>query len=160
VKNGFVFDGLSFCLAKAGLGLTVFGLLCSCGQRPSPPDAGGVSSAPATNPPVVARPEPAFEKLTGRWERPDGGYILDISAVEAGGKLQAAYFNPSGAIHVSRAFALKEGDNTKVFVELRDTGYPGCTYSLKYDPQVDQLFGEYFQAAMQQTYDVTFARLK
>jgi hypothetical protein len=45
-------------------------------------------------------------------------------------------------------------------VELRDANYPGCTYNLKYDPQTDQLFGQYFQAALQETFDVTFARVK
>jgi hypothetical protein len=38
--------------------------------------------------------------------------------------------------------------------------YPGCTYTLRYDATADQLFGQYFQATQQQTYDVTFARLK
>ena len=31
---------------------------------------------------------------------------------------------------------------------------------MAYDAKNDQLFGEYFQAAQQQTYDVAFARLK
>lgn len=139
------------------LALTLIALLSSCGSKdtPSEPDQGT-----ATNPaPSSARTDPAFDKLTGRWERPDGGYVLEITSVEPGGKLQAAYFNP-GPIHVSRAFAFKEGDTTKVFVELQDVNYPGCTYSLKYDPEYDQLYGEYFQAALQQTFDVAFARLK
>ena len=49
---------------------------------------------------------------------------------------------------------------TKVTVVLRDANYPGCIYKLAYDEQADQLFGTYFQAAMGQTYDVVFARLK
>lgn len=137
------------------LGLIAIG--CSCGQQKPALEVG---QGEGTNPPLTAgHPDPAFERLTGRWERPDGGYVLEITSVESGGRLKAAYFNPEG-IHVARAFALKEGDMTKVFVELQDVNYPGCTYSLKYDPQVDQLFGEYFQAALQQTFDVTFARLK
>ena len=48
----------------------------------------------------------------------------------------------------------------EVVVELRDTGYPGCTYTLEYNPQSDQLFGQYFQAAQQATYEVVFARMK
>jgi hypothetical protein len=143
-------------LKKLSLMLTFVTVLCSCGKQ-SP---GENAQAPSTNASAVsARPDPAFEKLIGRWERPDGGYVLEVSGVEPGGKLQAAYFNP-GHIHVARAFALKEGETTKVFVELQDVNYPGCTYSLRYDSQADQLFGEYFQAALQQTFDVTFARLK
>jgi hypothetical protein len=79
--------------------------------------------------------------------------------VDASGKLDAGYFNP-GPINVARAGALRDRGTNKVFVELRDVNYPGCTYSLTYDLQSDQLYGQYFQAAMQQTFDVVFARLK
>ena len=48
---------------------------------------------------------------------------------------------------------------TKVFIELRDTNYPGPTYTLTYDPKEDQLKGVYFQAALQQSYDVVFVRM-
>ncbi len=75
------------------------------------------------------------------------------------GRIDAGYFNP-GPIHVSKALAIQEGEVTKVFVELQDQNYPGCTYSLTYDPKTDQLYGQYFQAALQQTFDVAFGRLK
>jgi len=97
--------------------------------------------------------------LKGRWRRPDGGYVIEINDVEATGKVDAAYFNPN-PIHVSKAEATREGGATKVFVELRDAGYPGSTYSLTYDPQNDQLRGVYFQAAMNQNFDVIFFRIK
>ena len=124
--------------------------------------------AEATKPPEVitnasanaataVRPE--FQKLTGKWLRPDGGYVLELKTVTGDGKMEAAYFNP-GPIHVSKAVAIQEGTTTKVFVELQDVNYPGCTYSLTYDTQTDQLYGQYYQAAIQQTYDVTFGRLK
>jgi hypothetical protein len=61
---------------------------------------------------------------------------------------------------VSQARAYQESGVTKVFVELRDVNYPGCTYKLAYDAQSDQLFGQYFQATLQETYDVTFGRMK
>ena len=38
--------------------------------------------------------------------------------------------------------------------------YPGSTYTLTYDPRRDQLEGVYFQAAMQQRFDMVFVRLK
>jgi hypothetical protein len=48
----------------------------------------------------------------------------------------------------------------KVFIELRDVNYPGSTYTLAYDPVSDQLKGDYFQAALRQTFDVFFTRVK
>ena len=102
---------------------------------------------------------PAFAFLKGRWRRPDGGYILDIKDVDSTGKIDAAYYNPN-SIKVSKAEASKEGSEAKVFIELRDVGYPGCTYTLAYDPQTDQLKGIYFQAAIGQIFDVFFSRIK
>ena len=101
--------------------------------------------------------KPGFEELKGRWRRPDGGYIIEIRNVDATGKMDAAYSNPK-PINVSKAEATREGSLTKVFIELRDTGYPGSTYTLAYDPQSDQLKGVYFQAAMQQNFEVVFFR--
>jgi hypothetical protein len=101
----------------------------------------------------------AFQTLEGRWQRDDGGYIIDIRRAEAGGKLTAAYLNPR-PINVARAEASMEGDVPKVFVELRDVNYPGSTYQLIYDRADDRLKGRYFQAALRETYDVVFVRLK
>jgi hypothetical protein len=100
-----------------------------------------------------------FQALHGRWLRPDGGYILDIRDVEASGKIDAAYLNPR-PINVARAEATRDGSTMQVFVELRAPGYPGSTYTLTYDPQHDQLAGVYFQAALQQRFDVVFVRIK
>lgn len=100
-----------------------------------------------------------FDRLKGRWRRPDGGYVLEIREIDASGKMVAAYFNPR-PINVSQAEASQEGAATKVFIELRDTNYPGSTYTLIYDPGDDQLKGVYFQAALQQSFDVVFVRLK
>jgi len=101
----------------------------------------------------------AFQKLEGRWQRGDGGYILDILGVDADGRLKAAYFNPK-PINVSRAEASMPGDTPSVFVELRDTNYPGSTYQLSYDPATDRLRGTYFQAALRESYEVVFGRVK
>jgi hypothetical protein len=127
--------------------------LAGCGPKS---DSAVNAPTPATNT-VSAVANPDFAKLAGRWLRPDGGYILEIKSVDAEGKLEAAYFNPS-PINVSRARALRDGPTTKVFIELRDVNYPGCTYTLAYDTKSDQLFGQYFQAAIGETYDVAFAR--
>jgi uncharacterized protein (DUF2147 family) len=100
----------------------------------------------------------AFESLKGRWQRPDGGYVIEIRDIDASGKMAAAYFNPR-PINVSRAAVSREGDTIKVFIELRDVNYPGATYNLIYDPKTDQLKGVYFQPALQQSFDVVFVRL-
>jgi hypothetical protein len=100
-----------------------------------------------------------FDVLKGRWLRPDGGYILDIRHVGGDGKMDASYFNPR-PINVSKAEVTKEGGKMKVFVELRDTGYPGSVYTLTYEPKEDVLRGVYFQAAVKQNFDVYFTRMK
>ena len=92
-------------------------------------------------------------------ERPDGGYIVEIKSVDESGKLDVAYFNPN-PIHVSRAAAWRDKGTSKVVIELRDVNYPGSTYTLEHNPQSDQLFGQYFQAALQETFEVVFSRLK
>ena len=133
------------------------GLLVSCGSKTEPPPA---PPAPQTNAaPSAAAVSPELAKLVGKWERPDGGYILEIKSVDPSGKMEAGYFNPN-PINVSRAAAYREKGTSKVVVELHDTGYPGCTYTLEHNPQTDQLFGQYYQAAQQQTYEVVFSRLK
>jgi hypothetical protein len=98
-----------------------------------------------------------FDKLIGRWQRTDGGYIIEIRSIGANGRMDAAYYNPN-PINVSQAEAsLKEGV-PQVFVELQDAGYPGSIYTLSYRPQQDMLYGVYFQATMKQTFEVVFTR--
>ena len=106
-----------------------------------------------------AKGKTGFETLESRWLRPDGGYIIQIRSVDSSGKIDAGYFNPR-PIHVSKAQASKEGGKIKVFVELSDVGYPGSTYTLTYDSKQDVLRGVYYQAAMKQSFDVYFTRMK
>ena len=103
--------------------------------------------------------ERAFQKLKGRWQRQDGGYVLEIKAIAADGSMDAAYFNPR-SIHIAKAEASRDGDATKVFIELRDVNYPGSTYSLTYDAESDQLKGIYYQAVERQRFPIAFERLK
>lgn len=106
---------------------------------------------------TVAKPE--FQKLKGKWLRPDGGYVIDIKSVDDGGKLDAAYLNPK-PIHVAKAEASLEGAAIKAFIELRDVNYPGSTYTLVYEPDSDELRGIYYQAVQQQRFEVAFVRMK
>src|SRR5258707_14443347 len=51
--------------------------------------------AVGTNPPAtVAAAKPDFQKLKGKWLRPDGGYVVDVRSVADDGAMDAAYFNP------------------------------------------------------------------
>jgi hypothetical protein len=148
---------------RAGLAATVLPivatcvLLVSCGKKEEAAPLPPIPESAATNAPGPIKPE--FAKLPGKWERADGDYLVEIKGVDSSGKLEVGYFNPS-PIKVSRAAAFEKEGATQVFIELRDVNYPGCTYTLTYDPKTDQLYGQYFQAAAQQTFDVTFARAK
>jgi len=109
--------------------------------------------------PREAKGSERYERLVGKWMRPDGGYVIEINHGSPDGTLECAYFNPN-PIHVSQAQVTSEGENIKLFVELQDTGYPGCTYHLTYDPVSDQLKGIYYQAAVQQSYEIMFNRIQ
>jgi hypothetical protein len=99
------------------------------------------------------------KRLTGRWIRPDGGYILELKDIKKDGKLKASYFNPS-SINVFRAEWNRKEGKINLFVELRDVNYPGSKYTLQYDPESDRLTGTYFQAVYRETYDIEFKRIK
>ena len=116
-------------------------------------------SAPAV---ATAAPEPVlveFEKLKGKWVRPDGGYVLEIKKLLPDNALETAYYNPN-PIHVGKAKLYKERGFVKVFVELQDVNYPGSTYTLIYDKENDQLCGVYYQATQQQEYQIAFERMQ
>ena len=137
-------------------------LLLGCGQPATP---GGETSSPAATSnataaaPTNPQPKAEFQPLIGKWLRTDSDYLIEIRSVDAEGKLAAAYYNPQ-PIHVAQARAFSEGDKVKVVIELRDVGYPGCVYHLNFDKAQDQLTGTYFQAAMNETYQIAFLRAK
>jgi hypothetical protein len=132
-------------------------LLSGCDKQKQPPAA--VENPARVTPAPAVSSNPAFEKLKGNWQRTDGGYLLGINTVRPGGIMDATYANPQ-PIRVSKAEASQDGERTKVFIELRDVNYPGCTYALTYNPATDQLAGIYFQASMQQQFEVIFERVK
>jgi hypothetical protein len=113
----------------------------------------------AGSPAAATMPKVDLQQLVGEWVRPDGGYVLSIRRIAPDGRAEAAYLNPR-PINVSRAEASAAGDTAKLFIELRDAGYPGSTYELVYDPRSDLLAGVYFQAAVGQRFDVVFVRKK
>lgn len=126
-------------------------LIISCGQPADPPRE--ATSAPA------ATTAADYQPLVGRWARTDGDYMIEIKSITADGKAEAGYFNPR-PINVARAEASREGNGLKLFLELRDSGYPGCLYKLTFDKAASRLTGTYFQAAQNQTYEVMFEKMK
>jgi hypothetical protein len=80
------------------------------------PGAPAVSSTSETS--TSASPT-AFAPLPGRWVRPDGGYIISIKSVDAGGKPDASYANPNPLPVYTR-----DGDRRRPHVEsiLRAVG--------------------------------------
>ncbi len=147
-------------LGPACFVIVVAGLCIGCGEKPAPKEAGDSPGAGKTEAPAkgtAAAPDP--QRLVGEWLRPDGGYVIKIASVAADGAVEASYHNPS-PINVERARAAVEGGVLKLHVKLNDRGYPGCVYSLEYDPENDVLIGTYFQAAMRQTYRIAFRRQK
>ena len=155
--------GLSiWMIVAAFVGITlVAGLLVWPWERgpttpASRPGSEAESSASISTSALPVKPE--FEKLKGKWMRTDGGYVIEVTAVDGSGKLQAGYFNP-GRIHVAKAEATLADGAVQVFVELRDAGYPGSTYTLRHVTESDRLVGEYYQATMQERFDVEFARM-
>ena len=100
-----------------------------------------------------------LNRIAGKWLRPDGGYVLELSDVKPDGKLRAAYFNPR-PINVAKAEWRNMAGRIQVFIELRDVNYPGSTYTLIYDSEKDIFEGYYFQAVMKQTFEVVFERTK
>ncbi len=84
--------------------------------------------------------------------------MIEIRSVGQDGKLDARYLNPR-PIHVAKAQATQQGEQTSVYVELDDIGYPGSHYNLTYDAASDQLSGIYTQKTMNQRHRVAFIRL-
>jgi hypothetical protein len=103
--------------------------------------------------------QPDYRQLVGSWGRLDGDYVLCISSINSDGTVQAGYFNPN-PIHVAQANVRLQNKLIRLFIELRDVGYPGSRYELTYNPNQDMLEGVYFQAQIQQSYDVIFQRMK
>jgi hypothetical protein len=119
------------------------------------------SGALAQTPPVAPTGSAvlAFSVLVGRWARTEGPYLINISAVDENGKLDASYANPR-PLPFHTAEVTRDGNALKLFFELRASGYGGSTYTLKYDAASDSLRGVYDQVVVKQKFDVVFNRTK
>jgi len=124
-----------------------------------PAVAQGIAASQVKTEAPPAGAEVGFGALPGQWVRPDGGYVITIKSVDASGKLDAAYANPS-PLPFAKAEGSRDGKTNKLFFELRAGGYNGSTYTLTYDPVKDIFKGVYYQAVAQQKFDVYFLRAK
>jgi hypothetical protein len=115
------------------------------------------SAVAADKPQAVKKTD--VESLPGYWSRTDAGYLLELKDLSVDGTLKAVYFNPR-PINVARAEWKRKEGKINLFIELRDTNYPGSTYSLTYDPGSDRLSGSYYQAIQKATFPVEFIRRK
>jgi len=101
--------------------------------------------------------QPDFKPLVGEWVRPDGGYIIRVRDIKPDGSVDAGYFNPD-EINIAEATVSLWKGLRKLFIKLQDKGYPGSTYTLYYYAEKDVLAGFYYQAVMEQTFEVVFTR--
>lgn len=155
------------CLAVWMSGWTLAWALAGCDSSGPAPGSGeevakapGNAPSPATPASTSAGAEDRYRKLLGRWQRTDADYVVEVRSLDGGtGRGEVAYFNPR-PIRVSQVQAAEEGGKVTLFVELDDVGYPGCNYRLTYFPATDQLYGVYYQAAIEQSFDVEFERVR
>ena len=108
---------------------------------------------------AAAEVQKDFKALIGRWIRNDARYVIEIKSIDAEGKMEAGYYNPR-PIYVSVAKATRANTGIKIFIELRDVGYPGSTYTLVYVPRHNVLVGFYYQANLGQKFEVLFTKMK
>jgi hypothetical protein len=98
-----------------------------------------------------------FNNILGEWVRMDGGYVIKVNNIRPDGTVQAAYFNPA-SIHVSESRVSMWKGLVRLFVKLEDKGYPGSTYTLFYHTEKGALAGFYYQAELDQTFEVVFLK--
>lgn len=151
-RVSWILLGLAVAVAVAGVTWALMREAPAPGKIARPP---GSEPSPRTGRGAVSRED--FQPLVGKWLRPDGGYVISVRSVDPDGRVDADYYNPR-PINVSRAEASREGETIRLFIELQAPGYPGSTYNLLYKPSDDVLAGVYFQAAMQQRFEVVFVR--
>jgi len=133
-------------------------------ESPASTSAQALAVGPDERGPDTVRPLPdaVRQKLLGNWQRTDADYAIEIRLISPDGVTDARYFNPFNqrSINVAKATVTEQAGGAAFFMELRDVGYPGSTYTLRYNEAGDLLEGIYFQAAMQERYEVAFQRMR
>ena len=142
------------------IGLVIVLIISRKTREVSPENISAIVSTDTT--PAMARPqdfEAMLKQLEGRWQRTDGGYIIELSNPTPDGKIAAAYFNPN-PINVGRSIWQNNAGKIIVTVELQDVNYPGSLYTLEFHPNENFLVGTYYQAVEKVNYNVEFRRLQ
>lgn len=101
--------------------------------------------------------KPSFGVLIGRWQRSDGGQILEIHGIAADGRMDCTYFNPN-PVQVVRAEAVIQGDTLQIFIALEGKDFPRASLQLIYNPNQEILTGRYRQPAKDGTLTVTYVK--
>jgi hypothetical protein len=141
------------------LASTAIAAICLLGCGGGTPGSRDEPRTPATAQGAVEAEPADLQALVGRWQRTDGGYVLEIRSVAGDGSLDAAYFNPN-PINVSLAQASDWRGAAALVVEFDDVNYRGSTYELVHQPDRDLLVGTYYQAALEQIFEVVFVRIQ
>lgn len=102
--------------------------------------------------------EEASKMLTGKWLRNDGVYSIEIKSVNKDGSMKVAYFNPDPIEVGQSTWMFKD---KKLHIEVVLLGpYQKSIYKLNYDVNKKNLSGTFYQAVAQQTYNVSFKKVK
>jgi hypothetical protein len=108
---------------------------------------------------AVRVPWPGFQVLKGRWQARDSNDIIEIQNIDPTGRMEVNYFK-SEPVNVAKAQAARDGKATRVLLDLRDPGSPGCIYDLTYDPGSDRLRGRYWLKGSPKGIEVVYSRIK
>jgi len=109
---------------------------------------------------VIQHPEKQDKNLLkGIWERTDTIGEINISEILDNGFLNASYCNPRG-INIEKAIWLNTSEVLRIYILFREDKYPGSSFSLNYLAEKDLLLGTYFDALTNESYTVSFKRVK
>jgi hypothetical protein len=97
--------------------------------------------------------------LKGVWGRRDGLGEINISEVIDNGVLKATFYNPK-LINIEKSTWLNSSGVLRIHILFREDNYPGSTFSLNYIAEKDVLVGVYFDAVTNESYTVTFDRVR
>lgn len=97
--------------------------------------------------------------LKGIWERTDAAGELKISEILPNGALRCTFTNPK-SITIEKAVWSNTSDVLRIHILFREDSYPGSSFSLNYIAEKDQLLGTYFDALTNESYAVSFKRVK
>ncbi|MBN1410958.1 MAG: hypothetical protein JW969_08935 [Spirochaetales bacterium] len=98
-----------------------------------------------------------YEQVIGKWERPDGGYVLEITGIKDN-QVYARYFNPR-QINIAKSEIRDSSDGKIIYIEFDDENYKGSFYKLMYVEKNNLLMGKYYAAPADQTYNIYFQRI-